>query len=88
MKKEKSRFLKLNWWDAAKGLIVAFITALITALYQSIQTGANIFEWATIQNSLMVALAASLAYILKNWLSNENDEFVKKSAKSSFNKLR
>lgn len=56
----------LNWKDGLKGLIVAIITPVFTILIDSINQGHLNFNWKAIG---VTALAAGLAYILKNFLS-------------------
>jgi VIT1/CCC1 family predicted Fe2+/Mn2+ transporter len=60
-----SNFLRLNFWDVVKSLVVAFLTAFITAIYAVIQTG-EFPTWEQIQSALMVGLAALLGYLVKN----------------------
>jgi VIT1/CCC1 family predicted Fe2+/Mn2+ transporter len=60
-----SDFLKLNLWDIAKALIVAFLSAFVTAIYTTIQAG-TLPTWPEVQSALMVGLAAMLAYLVKN----------------------
>ena len=58
---------KLNLKDALKGFIVAAITAAITAIYNFIQAGTleNV-DWKGVGG---IALAAGLAYVIKNFLT-------------------
>lgn len=69
----KSNFLSLNISDGLKGLFVAFITALITGIYQVFQNG-SAFNWPTLKPVLFTAIAAGLSYIIKNWLSNSQGQ--------------
>jgi hypothetical protein len=70
-----SQFLTLNSKDFVKGLVVAVITAVITVVYNTIQTGVLAFDWKAIS---IAGLSAALAYITKNLLTNSQDEFLKK----------
>ena len=72
----KSSFLKLNWKDFIKGLILAFITALITGFYELLQEGAFAFDWVTLKPVLMVSIAAALSYLIKNLLTNSEDKLL------------
>jgi VIT1/CCC1 family predicted Fe2+/Mn2+ transporter len=63
-----SKLLSLNAKDLIKGLIVAILTALITYLYEAVQTE-NFFTIETLKKSGMVALAALLGYLIKNFFS-------------------
>lgn len=73
----KSVFLSLNIKDIVKGFILAVITALIAGAYQAIQSGTIAFTWLFWQPIVYTAIGAGLAYLLKNWLTNGNDEFLK-----------
>jgi branched-subunit amino acid transport protein len=70
-----SLFLTLNKQDYLKGLIVAVISAVITVIYSTIQTGTLTLDWKSIATA---ALSAALAYITKNLLTNSEDKFLAK----------
>lgn len=67
MKRVLSEYKKLNLFDFAKGLIVAVISAVITAIYPLISTGVFTFNWKEIAT---VALTAGIAYLSKNLFTN------------------
>lgn len=69
----RSSFLALNWRDILKGLILAFITALVTGVYQLLQTGA-LLNWVSFKPVLMVSIAAMLSYLIKNIFTNTQGE--------------
>lgn len=71
----RSSLFTLNKADFVKGLIIAVLTAVITAIYSTVQTGTLTFDWKSIS---IVALSAALAYITKNLLTNSNDQFLTK----------
>jgi len=71
----KSSIFTLNKADFLKGLIIAVITAVITILYNTVQIGSLSFDWKAISTA---AASAALAYIMKNLLTNSEDEFLKK----------
>ena len=71
-----SKFLKLNLKDLIKGLLLAFITAIITGLYELLQVGA-VLDWVTIKPCLLVAVAAALSYLIKNLFTNKDGEILK-----------
>jgi hypothetical protein len=56
-------------------LIVAVLTAIVTVLYSTIESGAIVFN---VKQLLVTSLSAALAYIIKNYLSNEEGVFLKK----------
>lgn len=73
----KSPFLTLNTSDFIKGLFLAVLTAVVTFMYTSIQTGSLTFDWKAIG---LTAFSSALAYIMKNLLTNSNDELLKKES--------
>lgn len=73
----KSGFASLNVQDFFKGLIIAVITALVTFLYNTMDSGELVFNWKQI---ITTSLTAALAYIIKNYLSNSDGGFLKKEA--------
>jgi len=74
----KSNFLNLNWKDLAKGFIVAVIGALLTTVVALLEAGTIQWTWAFWQPVVYTSVGAGVAYLLKNWLTNSKDEFVKK----------
>jgi uncharacterized MnhB-related membrane protein len=71
----KSGFAKLNIEDFFKGLIVAVLSALVTFLYNTMESGEVVLNWKMIGTT---SLTAALAYIIKNYLSNDEGKFLKK----------
>ena len=57
--------------DFVKGLAVAVLTAVLTAVNQSLQSGA--FDWNQIGT---IALTAFVAYLSKNFLSDEQGKIM------------
>lgn len=70
--KADSGFLKLQVQDFAKGLIVAVLGAVLAIIQTSIEAGNLHFDWSAI---LKTAGLAALAYITKNWLTNNKGQF-------------
>lgn len=70
-----SSIFTLNKSDFLKGLIIAVLTAVITVAYNTVQTGTLAFDWKAISTA---AASAALAYIMKNLLTNSDNEFLKK----------
>jgi len=70
-----STFLSLNKKDFIKGLVVAVLSAIISVLYTTIENGSIEFN---IKSIVISALSAALAYIMKNALTNSDDQFLKK----------
>lgn len=71
----KSDFLSLGWKDVLKGLVMAFLSAFITGIYQLLQVG-TVFTWATIKPVLFVAIAAMLSYLIKNFFTNSQNQLL------------
>ena len=70
-----SSLFTLNSKDWAKGLVIAILTAIITVVYNTIQTGALVLDWKAIS---IAGISAALAYITKNLLTNSNDQLLTK----------
>lgn len=70
-----SSLFTLNSKDWIKGLVVAVLTAVITVVYSTIQTGTLVLDWKAIS---IAGISAALAYITKNLLTNSNDQFLTK----------
>ena len=79
MKNEAGLF-SLGWKDVVKGFIMAIISALLTGVYTSINAGTFPPDVAGWKSMGIVALGAGVAYILKNWLSNSDGQFMKKES--------
>jgi VIT1/CCC1 family predicted Fe2+/Mn2+ transporter len=70
---KRSTFLQLNLRDFFKGLVLAILAAVITWAYEAVQAG-TLFDPESLKNVGMVALAAVLAYLVKNLLTNSQGE--------------
>lgn len=71
-----SGFLSLNWADLGKGILVAFGTVFLGALYGTLNsgtfpTGADLKTWA------LAGLAAAVSYLLKNLFTNSSNQLAK-----------
>lgn len=73
----KSKFLSLNATDFLRGLVVSVLSAVLTIIYQTIQAGSLTFDWKAIGT---IAASAALGYILKNLLTNSEDQLFKKES--------
>jgi hypothetical protein len=76
----KSKLFTLNAPDWLKGLFIAFVTALLTGIYQAFQTGAAL-NWVTLKPVLYTAIAAGLSYLIKNFLTNSQNQLMKAEPK-------
>lgn len=69
----RSKLFNLDSRDFYKGLVIAFITALLTALYDSFTIGE-----VTFKSILFPTLAATISYLLKNLFTNSSDKILQK----------
>ena len=69
----KSQFLTLNYRDLLHGLVIAFLTALITGIIDLLQKGV-VFDWPAVRTILIAGISAALSYLLKSMLSNSRNE--------------
>jgi hypothetical protein len=74
---ERSSFLKLNWRDLLKGLLLAVLSAVVTFVYEVVQAGTS-FDKEFLIRAGTVALATALAYLLKNLFENNDGDLIKK----------
>lgn len=56
----------LNWKDAARGLLMAALGAVLVFLQSSFENGEVVFEWNKIIN---VAIIAGVGYLIKNFFT-------------------
>jgi hypothetical protein len=67
-----SGFFRLGWADLARGLVLAALTSILTSAQQAISAGnvdPSTWSWKTIGG---VTLAAVVAYLLKNLVSDQD----------------
>lgn len=79
---KQSPFFSINWKDLGKGIILAFLTVFVAAVYQSISAGA-LPTLAEIKADALAGAVAAIAYLLKNLLTNSQDQFVAPEPKKS-----
>jgi len=73
----KSKFLTLDWKDFSRGLLIAFLTAVLTGIINILDTGA-VFTWITIKPVLIAGVSAALSYLLKCLATNSQDQMFKR----------
>jgi len=73
----KSKFLTLDWKDFSRGLLIAFLTAVLTGVINILDTGA-VFTWVTIKPILIAGVSAALSYLLKCLATNSQDQMFKR----------
>ncbi len=74
----KSKLGKFNWKDVTKGLILTFITALLTLIVDIAKDALVdqvpiVIQWATVLTTSGIAAAG---YLLKNLGTDENDKHI------------
>ena len=72
----KSVLGSISWKDAGKALILIIITTIVTGIYQALQSGTFDLTWVFMKPIVISALGAALAYIIKNFLTNSQDQFL------------
>jgi hypothetical protein len=73
----KSKFLTLDWKDFSRGLLIAFLTAVLTGVINILDTGA-VFTWVTVKPVLIAGISAALSYLLKCLATNSQDQMLKR----------
>ena len=73
----KSKFLTLDWKDLSRGLLIAFLTAVISGIIEILDTGA-IFTWVAMKPVLIAGVSAALSYLLKCHMTNSQDVMFKR----------
>jgi hypothetical protein len=73
----KSKFLTLDWKDFSRGLLIAFLTAVLTGVINMLDAGA-LFTWATIKPVLIAGISAALSYLVKCLATNSQDQLLKR----------
>jgi len=71
-------FGTINWADLGKGIIVAFLTAFLAIIGQSIEAG-QLPTLAEIKVAALAGATAGIAYLIKNLLSNNEGKFLRKN---------
>jgi len=72
---KKAKLFNLNVKDFFKGLIMAIITAVITFLANELQIGSSV-DLTLLKRMGIAAVIAFLSYLVKNMLTNSNDELL------------
>lgn len=73
----KSKFFTLDWKDFSRGLLIAFLTAVLTGVINILDTGA-VFAWASLRPVLIAGISAALSYLLKCLATNSQDQMFKR----------
>ena len=78
--KNQSNFLRLNLNDVLKSLLIALLSSFLVALYPVFQSG-NFPSYENLKIAIIAAVSNAISYLLKNVLTNSNNEFLKKEKK-------
>ncbi len=80
----KSKLFSVNMKDAVRGLFIAVATAIGTGLTQVLNTGA-LPDKSSLKSVGIAGAAAGMAYVVKNFFTNSNDELLKKESTNTTN---
>jgi hypothetical protein len=72
----KSKLGQINLRDAFHGFVVAFLTASLTGIIESLDSG-HLPSLASVKVHALGGLTAGLAYIIKQFLQNDNGQLIK-----------
>jgi len=72
----KSKLFSLDVKDLLRGALIALLTAIATSMIHVIEAGnlMLLFEWETVKMMLIAGLSAGIMYLLKNFLTNQDDK--------------
>jgi hypothetical protein len=73
----KSKLLTLDSRDILHGLIIAFLTALLTGIIDMLQKGA-VFDWLSLKPVVVAGISAALSYLLKCLATNSHNQLFTK----------
>ena len=73
----KSKFLTLDWKDFSRGLLIAFLTAVLTGVINILDAGA-VFTWVTLKPVLIAGISAALSYLLECLATNSQDQLLRR----------
>lgn len=66
----------VNLQDGFKAVLMTVLTTLITSVYPIISAG-GFPTWIEFRPYLITSISAGIAYVIKNFLSNNNGKFAK-----------
>ena len=69
----KSKLFTLDYRDILHGLLIAFLTALLTGIIDMLQKGA-VFDWPALKPVLIAGICAALSYLLKCLATNSHNQ--------------
>jgi hypothetical protein len=75
----KSSLFRLNWHDLLKGLVIAILTPVLVLIQAYFATGKLDIE---LKSVLAVGLSGLIAYLIKNFFTDESKEIINNDVKS------
>jgi hypothetical protein len=69
----KSKLFTLDSRDFLHGLLIAFLTALLTGIIDMLEKGA-VFDWPSVKPVLIAGICAALSYLLKSFATNSRNQ--------------
>jgi hypothetical protein len=69
----KSKLFTLDSRDILHGLLMAFLTALLTGIIDMLGKGA-VFDWPALKPVLIAGVSAALSYLLKCLATNSRNQ--------------
>jgi hypothetical protein len=73
----KSKIFTLDSRDLINGLIVAFLTVLLTGIIEILGNG-GVFDWQSLKPVIIAGISAALSYLLKNLVTNSHNQLFTK----------
>ena len=75
----KSTTFSIGWMDFAKGLLMAALAPALIIIYNTVNTGSFDIDWKSV---MAVAISSGLAYIIKNFFTNDVNASLKTISKA------
>jgi hypothetical protein len=69
----KSKLFTINNRDILHGILIAFLTALLTGIIDILDHGA-VFTWLTMKPVIIAGISAALSYLLKCLATNSRNQ--------------
>jgi hypothetical protein len=73
----KSRLFTVDTRDLINGLIIAFLTVLLTGIIEILGNGA-VFTWTSLKPVIIAGISAALSYLLKSLATNSYNQLFTK----------
>lgn len=75
-----AQFLRLNMDDVLLGFVVAVLSSILSSAVVILQAG-NLPNGAQLKTIALVGLSSGVSYLVKNLLTNSNDQLFKTESK-------